>query len=691
MRVAAAVACAGAVTAALGAGAHGGRAAAGDSAAKVPPAQVPSPTAVAFDPDATRLRAWHDLLSSEPHVAGTDGDSREIVRIANIFRGMGLETDVHEFWALLSRPVSARVEIVGDDAQPAAASPPSSTPGTAPARGRTVLPIIERNLAEDPQTAHPDLTWGWNAYSASGTATGRVVYANYGTRADFDRLREWGVDCSGAVVIARYGGNFRGFKARFAQEAGAAALIMYTDPADAGSGKGGVWPESGGWANDTCIQRGSILTLPWPGDPLTPGVPATRDAQRLEIDAVDLPKIPVQPIGYGAAGRIMSRMTGREVPDAAWQGGLEMPYRLEGGPDLKVMVSVEQAREVRKSANVVARLPGSDPGAGTIVVGCHHDAWGLGALDPISGLICVLEVAHLMSERAKAGDRLPCDVLFCAWGAEEFGMIGSTEWVEAHHDMLLKKCLGYINLDMAAAGPNLGASASPSVAGAVARGTGIAPESIKPTGGGSDHVAFVCRAGVPVVGIHATGAPGASYHTNYDTTMWYRSIVGADYSSASMVTRAAAGALLALAEADGTTAVSATRVIDASVEALKALAEKSSAPVREAIAPLVTRFESLRQCAVRWDARPAPATAQERGARLQQRMQLDRLWLDDAGLPARTWYRNQFIAPDRNSGYASTSVPGIADANGPEQIESGVAALGRVADRLSALLCPITQ
>ena len=654
-------------------------------------------TAAQAEPDAARLRAWHDLLSSEPHIAGTDGDSREIVRIANAFRAMGLETELHEFWALLAHPVSARVEIV----EGAASAPPSSPHGSAaaapgssaarPSRGRIVLPIIERNLAEDPQTAHPDLTWGWNAYSASGTATGRVVYANYGTRADFDSLKEWGVDCTGAVVLARYGGNFRGYKARFAQEAGAAALIMYIDPADAGSGKGGVWPESGGWANDTCIQRGSILTLPWPGDPLTPGVPATRDVTRLEIESVDLPKIPVQPIGYGAAGRIMSQMTGREVPEKSWQGGLEMPYRIEGGPDLKVMVSVEQTREVRKSANVIARLPGSDPNAGVIVVGCHHDAWGLGALDPISGLICVLEVAQLMSDRAKAGERLPCDVLFCAWGAEEYGMIGSTEWVEAHQDMLLKRCLGYINLDMAAAGPNLGASASPSIANAVARGTGLAPESIRPTGGGSDHVAFVCRVGVPVVGIHATGAPGTSYHTNYDTTAWYRSIVGSDYASAGAVTRAAVGALMELAEAGGVPAVSATRVVDAAVEALRALAGKLDAPAREPIEKLAVRFESLRACAATWDARPAPASPEERQARIEQRIQLDRLWLDEIGLPGRDWYRNQFIAPDRDAGYSSTSVPGIADARGPEQVERGVAALGRAADRLSALLCPITE
>jgi N-acetylated-alpha-linked acidic dipeptidase len=656
-------------------------------------ASAPRSRASSMSPDAQRLRASHDLLASEPHVAGTDGDSREIVRIANAFRAMGLEAQVHDFWALLPQPISARVEIVGEVRTDASASPaPQSPAGTAsPTRGRIALPIIERNLAEDPQTAHPDLTWGWNAYSASGTATGRVVYANYGTRSDFDRLKELGVDCTGAVVIARYGGNFRGYKARFAQQAGAAALLMYIDPADSGSGKGGVWPESGGWANDTCIQRGSILTLPWPGDPLTPGIEATKDAPRLDIGSVDLPKIPVQPIGYAAAGRIISQMTGREAPDRSWQGGLEMPYRLEGGPDLSVMVSVEQSRDVRRSANVIARLPGSDPGAGVIVVGSHHDAWGFGAADPLAGTICMMELAQLLADRAKSGDRLPCDVLFCAWGAEEYGMIGSTEWVEANEDMLKGRCLGYINLDMSAMGPNLSVAASPSVASAIAEATGLAPALVKPTGGGSDHIAFVCRVGAPVVNVTASGAPGTSYHTNYDTTAWYRAIVGSDYGSAIMVTRAAAGCVFALAEVGGTPAVSAVSVVDAALASLQALESVAASPAREFVGPLIRRFDSMRACAERFDARPAPATAQERRERLTQRLSLDRLWLDDVGLPGREWYRNQFIAPDRNAGYSSTSVPGLADAAGPEQVERGVAALNRVADRLSALLCPITS
>jgi N-acetylated-alpha-linked acidic dipeptidase len=223
-------------------------------------------------PTAAALARWHELLGSEPHVAGTEGDRRCIERIRAAFVSMGLRTTVEEFVVPLPQPVSALVEIVGAEDVPIASR----------GRGVVPLPVVERNLAEDPSLAHPGLTFGWNAFSASGDVTAGVVYANYGTKADFERLRALGIDCRGKIVLARYGGNFRGFKVRFAEEAGAAAVLVYTDPADSGSAKGPVWPE-GGWANDTCIQRGSVLVGEQPGDPGTPmrpSVEAGRAASR---------------------------------------------------------------------------------------------------------------------------------------------------------------------------------------------------------------------------------------------------------------------------------------------------------------------------------------------------------------------------------------------------------------------------
>ena len=261
--------------------------------------------------DADRLRAWHDLLGSEPHVAGTEADRREISRLETAFESMGLDTEVHWFHALLPSPVKAELEIV--DSKPLTSS---ETGGDALRRGVVPLPLTEKNLLEDPSSMHPGLTYGWNAFSGSGEVTAEVVYANHGTIDDFKRLKELGVDVRGKIVIARYGRNYRGYKVKYAQEAGAAGLLMFLDPGDYGYQRGETWP-SGGWANDSCIQRGSILVLPYKGDPLTPFIEATEDAQRLEIEDVNLPSIPVQPIGYAAANRILARMKGRPLEDSS--------------------------------------------------------------------------------------------------------------------------------------------------------------------------------------------------------------------------------------------------------------------------------------------------------------------------------------------------------------------------------------
>ncbi|MFO0873365.1 MAG: PA domain-containing protein [Phycisphaerales bacterium] len=374
-----------------------------------------APSAPRDTPSAASLRAWHELLGSEPHVAGTPGDARQIERLRGAFVGLGLEVEVHEIFPLLCRPVAASLEVVESidasdaiaEASPAGsatadaahATPgPNAHPEARARRGVVGLDLRERNLLEDPATAHPDLTYGWNAYSGSGDVTAEPVYVNYATREDFERLRELGVDVAGKIAIARYGRNFRGDKVRFAERAGAVGLVIFSDPADVA--RGPAYPE-GGWANDSCIQRGSVMRLGQPGDPLTPGVPATADAARLAPDAAGLPRIPVQPIGYAAAGSILGRMRGDEAPEA-WRGGLTLPYRLTGGPGVRLHLRVEQAREIMRTANVVGTLRGTTDEF--VVVGCHHDAWGFGAADPLAGTIVLMETAR--GVRARRRDRL---------------------------------------------------------------------------------------------------------------------------------------------------------------------------------------------------------------------------------------------------------------------------------------------
>ncbi len=638
-------------------------------------------------PRAQQLRAWHDLLGSEPHIAGTDGDAREIRRIEIAFRQMGLTVETHDFWALLARPISARVEIVDPNSRDVAVGPSAST-------RRGVLPVIEKNLAEDPAAAHPDLTWGWNAYSASADVTSEIVYANYGTREDFARLKELGIDVNGKIVLARYGGNFRGYKAKFAQEAGAVGLLIYTDPADSGFKKGDVYP-TGTWANDTCIQRGSILSLPYPGDPLTPGVCATKDAVRLDPDAIDLPKIPVQPIGYGAAGQILAKMTGAEVSDVAWRGGLEMPYPIEGGAALKVRMKVEQKREIRRTANVIARLKGSANDGSVVIIGCHHDAWGFGAADPLAGTIVLMETARAFAECAAKGVLPKSDIMFCAWGAEEFGIIGSTEWVEAHADELVN-ATAYINLDMASMGMNLGFSASPSLQSAVAKACGVDAAKIGLIGGGSDHVGFLFRCAVPCISISAGGSPGTSYHSNYDTTAWYRKTVGEDYASAMIVTRA--------------TLEASVEIADRTVSPVSALSmvtsiRKSCSEMRKSIASHPTKDDNARIAAVQqvddcfgkledaaraFDAEvavaPSHTDAAYAEALAKRARSIDRALLDERGVPGRTWFRNLSIASDRNSGYKATALPSLAEAEDFAEIAAAADRLCACADKLGSVL-----
>ena len=656
-------------------------------AAPVPTSDFPLFKSLESVPSALRLREWHDLLGGEPHIAGTDGDAREIRRIEMAFRNMGLLVETHDFWPLLSKPISARVEIVD-----ATDGVDANSKGASMRRG--VLSVIEKNLAEDPASAHSDLTWGWNAYSASGDITCEVVYANYGTREDFARLKELGVDVKGKIVIARYGGNFRGYKAKFAQEAGAVGLLIYIDPADSGFKKGDVYP-AGPWANDSCIQRGSILSLAYPGDPLTPGKPATKDAVRLDPDAIDLPKIPVQPIGYGAAGQILAKMTGSEVTDVAWRGGLAMPYRIEGGSALKVRMKVEQKREVRRTANIIARLKGSANDGSFVVIGCHHDAWGFGAADPLAGTIVLMETARAFAECAAKGLLPKSDILFCAWGAEEFGIIGSTEWVEAHEDELVNAS-AYINLDMASMGLNLGVGASASLQNAVAKACGIDPAKIGMIGGGSDHVGFLFRCAVPSITIGAGGAPGTSYHSNYDTVAWYRKSVGEDYFSAMIVTRATLATAVEIADrtVPPVSAFSMIASIRKNCAELQA-AIKSHTGIDDAIRIAAVQqvdecFAKLVDSARAFDVKVTGSFSQADVASAQvlarRARAIDRALLDESGLPGRPWFRNLTIASDRDSGYKGTSLPALTDAQDGAQAQAAAAILCASAQRLGEVL-----
>jgi N-acetylated-alpha-linked acidic dipeptidase len=626
-----------------------------------------------------RLRGWHEMLASEPHRAGSEGDDRVVQRLADAFREMGLEVEVQPIWVYLSDPVSAELEIVSPE--------------------KLTLTIKEESLPDDDFSGREGLSFGWNAYSGSGEAVGEVVYANHGRKEDFEQLKALGVDCTGKIVIARYGGNYRGYKAKFAEMAGAAGLIIFTDPKDSGYMRGMVWPE-GGYANDTYIQRGSIKTLPYAGDALTPFIEATEEARRLDPTAIPLPKIPVQPIGYGAAWKIMKHMKGESVPND-WQGGLPFRYRLTGGEDLRVRIKVEQDRAIRKTHNVVARITGSERPDQWVVLGSHHDAWGYGASDPAAGTMCLVECARVLAAAAAEGRRPKRSILFGCWAAEEHGIIGSVEWVERHRDALAKGGVAYINMDMAAMGPNFRSSASPvlqrmiadvsrTVPQVGADGTSVfdhwasrqagagAMDSPKfgSLGGGSDHVGFWCHLGIPSCSFGAGGSAGTSYHSIYDNLNWYWKTVGEDYLPGRMVTQMAVVAASRLADAPVLPFDPAESGLQ-TIEHLKKLrelwpdyepADRAFLRIGYAAEQFATRAAAVRTTLVEGNrsGRIGVDQAVDIDAVL---LRMNGRWLITEGIPGRPWFRNLFAATDENSGYASWMLPALRKAVEERDIE----------------------
>jgi N-acetylated-alpha-linked acidic dipeptidase len=630
--------------------------------------------ALLASPTREGLLGTHQLLGSEPHIAGSAGDLRNVERIARAFEEMGLEVERHQFWALLCRPVAAAVEVVEPEHIP--------------------LLVKEQALDQDPFSGHPEQTIGWNAYSGSGDVTAPVVYANYGTKADFEKLHELGVEAKGRIVVCRYGGNFRGYKARFAEEAGAAGVIIYTDPADSGYAKGITYPE-GGYANHTCIERGSINTLPYAGDPLTPGREATEHAERLDLQRVDLPRIPVQPVSYGQAQKILERMTGPAVPEK-WQGGLPLAYRLSGGDQLRVRLKVEQERKVIPSFNVIGTLRGASEPERLMIIGCHHDAWGCGAADPLAGTIALMETARAFGAQAVAGRRPARTVQFAAWGAEEFGIIGSTEWVESRRERLVNDAVAYINLDMASMGPEFGAGTSPSLRRLVEEVSRLVPRArsndgktvfeewlsrgedpmapkhpkFGDLGGGSDHIAFLCYAGVASTSLGGSGGKGSSYHSTFDTLPWYWKVVGEDYEPAVMVTRmtiavAARAACAPLLPLDpGRYGLEVRRqLIDITKRAVElrviAKPERDIAPELARLEGAAVQFEALaRAVDQRVLAAAESGLASDTLSRINSLlMQADRAWLSEEGLPGRPWFKNLYASSDEDSGYAAWTLP----------------------------------
>ncbi|WP_143961045.1 M28 family peptidase [Litoribacter populi] len=603
------------------------------------------------------------ILTKEPHVAGSPANERVKDYMAKTMQAAGWDVEIYPYDVYMSKePGESVVELVLPIRKP--------------------LNQQEYILEEDPYSADPNLLKGWNAYSGSGDVSAEVVYANYGTKADFELLKEMGIDIEGKIVLARYGGNFRGYKAKFAQEYGAAGLLIFTDPKDSGFARGLVYPE-GLFYNESAIQRGSLLTEDFTGDPLTPFEPALpldgdTQVERLDPEETNLHKIPVTPIPYGSASQILEHMKGKPVPPT-WQGGLPYTYRLEGGQNLKVRVKVDQPRDFVRVHNVVGTLKGTERPDEWIILGCHYDAWGHGATDPNSGTAMLLSLSETLGQM---GNKPKRSILIGHWDAEEHGVIGSTEWVEQMKEELEAKAVAYINLDAAVSGRNFGASSSPTLKKLIIESSKeiTFPDSSKtvfeiwagekdePTignlGGGSDHIAFYMHVGIPSLS-GGTGGP-TLYHTNYDTFHFYEKFVDPTFKMGPAVEQLMGLISLRLANAEVIPYDVARYGKDLKLhfDNAESLVKKYKSDF-EGFVKTQKELERLSELGNQYKSSLNSKMASEdlsQDARNEintKLLSLEKSFIDPKGMYFGSWYRSLYASTDPFSGYASWMLPGI--------------------------------
>ena len=374
------------------------------------------------------LREWLKRLSARPHHVGSPYDKENAEFIASLFKSWGYETNIEQFDVLFPTPKTRVLEMISPEKFSAKLEEPELKEDSTSNQKSEQLPT-------------------YNAYSTDGDVTGDLVFVNYGIPADYEELAKRGIDVKGKIVIAKYGGSWRGIKPKVAAENGAIGCLIYSDPKDDGYFQGDVYPK-GAYRSENGAQRGSVADMPvFPGDPLTPNIGSIKGAKRLNLkDAPTLTKIPVLPISYADALPLLRNLGGSIAPEG-WRGALPITYHLGGTNSARVHLKLEFNWDTKTIYDVIAKLDGAQLPDEWIIRGNHHDAWVNGAEDPLSGQVAMLEEARGVAELVKQGFKPKRTIVYAAWDAEEPGLIGSTEWVETHAEMLKDKAAVYINTD----------------------------------------------------------------------------------------------------------------------------------------------------------------------------------------------------------------------------------------------------
>jgi N-acetylated-alpha-linked acidic dipeptidase len=659
-------------------------------------------------PKPENLREYMLATASEPHHAGAPGSRKVAEYILAKYKSWGLDARIEEHEALMPFPTERLVELVAPE--------------------RIALKLREPAVPGDPDSADAGQLPTFNAYSADGDVTADLVYVNYGTPEDYEQLAKLGVNVRGKIVIARYGRSWRGIKPKVASEHGAVGCLIYSDPRDDGFYQGDVYPE-GAWRPEQGVQRGSVMDMPvHPGDPLTPGWGSERGAKKLErAEAKTILKIPVLPISHADALPLLEHLGGPLAPEA-WRGALPLTYHIGPGA-AKVRMKLAFDWQTRPLYNVVARIPGSEFPDEWIVYGNHHDAWVNGASDPTSGNVALMETARGFAELLKTGWRPKRTLVIASWDGEEWGLLGSTEWVETHKEELARKAVAYINTDSTGKGwIGMGGSHSlQAFMNEVARdvddprgsGTSVLEAKrardleqartekereairarrdvpLEALGSGSDYTAFIDHLAIASLNVGFGGDGGGGvYHSIYDTVHWFTKFSDGDFAHGAALSRTVGTALLRLASADilPFEFTATERTLTEYADEIDRL--QDGAQTKIDLGPVRASLRKLRGAAENYEKALGrmPSLDAAKRAELNRVLYLtERAFRHAPGLPRREWFKHLAYAPGLYTGYGVKTLPGIREGIEQQQFDEAKAFVPIVAAAIDRLTNDVTR
>ncbi|MGD0435058.1 MAG: M28 family peptidase [Bryobacteraceae bacterium] len=622
-------------------------------------------------PQASRQKIYLERMAKVPHHAGSAASQAVAEYALGLLKEFGLDAHIENYEALIPYPTARSLEMVS------------------PVKFRATLK--EPAISQDSYTSNPTQLPTFNAYSAAGDITAPLIYVNYGMPDDYEYLAKQGIDVKGKIVIARYGKGWRGTKPKVAAEHGAVGCLIYSDPRDDGYFQGDVYPK-GPMRPPDGVQRGSVLDMPlYVGDPLSPGWASEPGSKRLAIsESKALMTIPVMPISYADATPLLQQLAGPVAPEN-WRGALGFTYHIGPGP-ATAHFKLAFDNSTRPLHDVIATIPGSLYPDQWVIYGNHHDGWVNGAHDPLSGAVSLLETARALAELRKQGWQPKRTIVLALWDGEEFGLLGSTEYVEKHQDELSRKAVVYINSDsnskgaMAVGGshtleifmsevlrdlkdPQSGKSLLEAAAARRARNETPVEEQLPgfhlgPLGAGSDYVAFYDHVGVASLNL-GFGGPNLEgvYHSIYDDPEWFERFADPGFVYGTALSQVTTTALLRMANAPllpfefGEFSSTVRRY----VEQIKKL---SGAKVD--FDAVLAELQKTDADAKLYESALKAAVAQGDPARLAKANETlyssERALILAKGLPGRDWYRHQISAPGMYTGYGAKTLPGIREA-----------------------------